>query len=344
MNQTKLLLLVSSIANAVLLGAVCVHCFSKKLVAGISAAHVYTVAELPNPQPVEAKSSIQMSAPVASFHWHQLMSGDLAQYRDKLRAVGCPELTVRDIIVAEINERFRTRREAIMRSAQTQFWETMLRGEAALRGELAQPLDDLGAERQQLIVAVLGNAGLATSAPPVTPPVDSAPSSDDARLLSSRESLWAADLAGFDPIETEWRAVTQLRVAFEEAQRSLDDSTLDHEEKLRRRESLSAKLESDIRAALGAERYAAYELARDPKFQELHRVARRYGLSDETAKRAFEIQREANLAAEQLVGSSSAQTRAQALTAITLEKDRALKQTLGAAPYATFQEYFGKPE
>ena len=48
------------------------------------------------------------------FRWNQIASEDLKIYRDNLRAIGCPELTVREIIRAVINERFGLRRRGIL--------------------------------------------------------------------------------------------------------------------------------------------------------------------------------------------------------------------------------------
>jgi hypothetical protein len=92
----------------------------------------------------------------AAFHWSELAADDLKVYRDNLRAVGCPEATVRDIILAEINERFRQKRKTLLADAQQRFWSVAARGEKALETEWEEPLKKLDEERTQLIAAVLG--------------------------------------------------------------------------------------------------------------------------------------------------------------------------------------------
>src|SRR5690349_13940800 len=44
--------------------------------------------------------------PQAHFDWRQMESEDYQQYLANLRAIGCPEKTVRDIILADVNDLF----------------------------------------------------------------------------------------------------------------------------------------------------------------------------------------------------------------------------------------------
>ena len=123
-----------------------------------------------------ASSMISPSPPVTTppspglpFQWSQIASPDLKIYRDNLRAIGCPELTVREIIRAVINENFRTRRRDILASFQDHYWDIVLRGELVRRQwlprtEWGQALESLKAERQELIADVLGRDSLITEA------------------------------------------------------------------------------------------------------------------------------------------------------------------------------------
>src|SRR6267142_712803 len=43
------------------------------------------------------------------FDWRDLESGDYRQYVANLRRVGCPQKTIRDIIVADVNELYKHR-------------------------------------------------------------------------------------------------------------------------------------------------------------------------------------------------------------------------------------------
>jgi hypothetical protein len=59
----------------------------------------------PRPRDERERSSV--------LPFHQMYSPDVRQFAANLRAAGCPEETVRDIIVAEVNKRYRAQEEAL---------------------------------------------------------------------------------------------------------------------------------------------------------------------------------------------------------------------------------------
>jgi len=52
-------------------------------------------------------------APLKTFHWSLVESADDATYVRNLRAIGCPERTVHDIVAAAVGHRFDEKREAL---------------------------------------------------------------------------------------------------------------------------------------------------------------------------------------------------------------------------------------
>jgi|GEM_PF-543301 len=92
---------------------------------------------------------------VEAFTWAQLVSPDFKIYRDRLRAIGCPEATIRDILLAEINEKFRQARAKILAGVQQRYWEVTAKGNDALKA-WETPLEKLSEERQALMKEVLG--------------------------------------------------------------------------------------------------------------------------------------------------------------------------------------------
>jgi len=103
------------------------------------------------------------------FLWSRIASEDLDVYRDNLLAIGCPKITMREIIRAVINERFGMRRRGILASFQNRYWDMVLRRELVRRQwlprtEWGQALESLKAERLQLITDVLGRDALITEA------------------------------------------------------------------------------------------------------------------------------------------------------------------------------------
>jgi hypothetical protein len=108
-------------------------------------------------------------APDVPWQWSQVASDDFGVYRDHLRALGCPELTVQEIIRAAINEHFAADRRRILAAYQEHYWEMVLNAPPVRRQELSQTewgraLTSLADERQQLMAEVLGPEALATTA------------------------------------------------------------------------------------------------------------------------------------------------------------------------------------
>jgi hypothetical protein len=55
----------------------------------------------------------QLKTPPAKFTWASLASPDLQRYANNLRRVGCPEQTIKDIMLAEVNRLFTPRERAL---------------------------------------------------------------------------------------------------------------------------------------------------------------------------------------------------------------------------------------
>ncbi len=59
------------------------------------------------------------------FHWSQLESSDYREYIGKLRSIGCPEATIKDIIITDIMRLYAARRGQFYHNGREfKFWET----------------------------------------------------------------------------------------------------------------------------------------------------------------------------------------------------------------------------
>src|SRR5262245_22753501 len=65
------------------------------------------------------------------FQWGMIESTNYEEYVRNLRAVGCPEKTVRDIILAEVRKTYLARRGSILLT--TSFWSCGVERQAAER-------------------------------------------------------------------------------------------------------------------------------------------------------------------------------------------------------------------
>jgi hypothetical protein len=278
---------------------------------------------------------------VPPFRWGQIASGDFQIYRDNLRAAGCPEKTIREIIQCVINQKFNPRRQAILASFQNQFWSLLARGTFTRRQEIPQTewgmrLETLRVERQKQIDDVLGK-----NYPAIEP--ESSPRRASADKQDSLAANWAADLAGFEPTEAEWQTITRLRSNFDQAPNDPGATRLTEDERQQEQAALEAKLAEDIKNSLGTERYAEYQFSTDGQFREVRKITQRYGLPDSIATQAYQVEQEAIAQASQVRNNQtlSAATQQSLLTAIQQETRNTLAQTLGSGVFLTYQEYNG---
>ena len=86
--------------------------------------------------------------------WDQLESEDYRTYITRLRAINCPEQTIRDIIIAEINGLYSRRRALEVLTADQQWWRTEPDSNVvAAAEEKSRILDE---ERRALLSRLLG--------------------------------------------------------------------------------------------------------------------------------------------------------------------------------------------
>jgi len=89
------------------------------------------------------------------FRWSQIESADYPIYVANLRAIGAPEKTIRDIILADLEKLYQSRLEASRQTNNGGFWQTAEQRDKARR-ELNQRERELNREKRALIKALLG--------------------------------------------------------------------------------------------------------------------------------------------------------------------------------------------
>ena len=80
-------------------------------------------AGLTNPIIRLAKTNIMLGS-VIGFSWRDIESPDYRTYIYNLRSVGCPESTVRDILVADINQLYLRRRLGLAPTNDVDWWRS----------------------------------------------------------------------------------------------------------------------------------------------------------------------------------------------------------------------------
>jgi hypothetical protein len=126
------------------------------------------------PPSPEVAPAAPMQVPAANpklFHWSQLESSDYRTYVANLRAVGCPEQTIRDIITADVDSLYAARRKALeekQASPAKAAWPSASGSRQALDAQLEQ----LHSEETYVLAALLGpqSSLVQTAEEATTPP------------------------------------------------------------------------------------------------------------------------------------------------------------------------------
>src|SRR6266536_995000 len=131
-----------------------------------------------SPSPVDATKAYKTNVVVRrqNFTWDEIESADFPTYIANLRAIGCPEATIRDIIVADVNQLFARRRATEVVTAEQQWWRS--EPDPDVTQSASEKLKALERERRNLLTALLGPAWESSYYPypshPNTPPLDGA--------------------------------------------------------------------------------------------------------------------------------------------------------------------------
>src|SRR5258706_169485 len=109
---------------------------------------------------VRKVNSTNLFAPYsAGLNWAAIESTNYATYIKNLRAINCPEETVRDIIITDISKLFAKRRAALRAQVQPyKFWRTgdALQTDYSSNPELQRLLADLDKQQRTLVKQLLG--------------------------------------------------------------------------------------------------------------------------------------------------------------------------------------------
>lgn len=88
------------------------------------------------------------------FSWREVESNDYPTYIANLRNIGCPEQTIRDLIIADVNALFARKRATELITPEQQWWRSEPDAEVAqAAAEKARALDE---ERRTLLTSLLG--------------------------------------------------------------------------------------------------------------------------------------------------------------------------------------------
>jgi hypothetical protein len=125
------------------------------------------ITGLPALERASSRSSVQVLEKVVTnvvtvpkgtepFDWRTVESDDYKQYVANLRAIGCPEKTLRDIIMADITDLFRQRARNCT-SNRFEYWKPGVLGNAFDEKRVAQQQEQ-AKERREILASLLGES------------------------------------------------------------------------------------------------------------------------------------------------------------------------------------------
>ena len=174
-----------------------------------------------------------------------------------------------------------------------------------------------------------------------------------AQILSPQEyqdyqlrNSWTArnmreSLGSFEPSETEFLTLFQLRKAFDDQFgmiREGGDETVREQRRLAQQQ-----LDDQVRATLGEQRFHEYQLAQDERYRDIYNFVQRNELPKEVAESVYDIRRVAEAERRRLEADESIprEQRAAAVAAIAEQTRQALATALGPDAFAQYQERDG---
>ena len=188
--------------------------------------------------------TITNSAP--QFRWQTLARDSYTNYIASLRAVGCPEQTIRDLVTAELTEECLRQRRALLAPLQADYWSHAMRGISKTLEDYKKKIDEIHARTIDQIDILLPTAKTA----PVYFSINagrtghlSAEKRDAVKALSERFSLAASNF--------------------------MDDPSVTKAEKDRQRNILQQQFEGELKQLITPEDYAEMQLRGSPNAQAL---------------------------------------------------------------------------
>ena len=176
---------------------------------------------------------------------------------------------------------------------------------------------------------------------------------DIAKLLSPQEleefdlrssntaSQMRYNLATFKPTEAEFRAIFKLQSVLDE-QFPMPQGSYTTEQ-LAPRRAAEKELQPQIQALLGPDRYTDYQLATDPKYQQVNRLVARLDLPAATSIQVVNVQETTQQQASALRRNRDLtpdQRNAQ-IAALAQQAQAQLTAALGASGYEAYKDYGG---
>lgn len=159
--KPKAVLVVFIVLNIALVGAVVYLAGNRSRREQVSSSEDTHIAAAPKSESRSAETSLTVITNQSgqSFDWRVVESEDYRKYIANLRAVGCPEETIRDIIIADVNKLFEDRRKNLfgVKTNRLEYWKRRDQWFAqAFDEEKIKSQQELAKEKRAVLKELLG--------------------------------------------------------------------------------------------------------------------------------------------------------------------------------------------
>ena len=258
------------------------------------------------------------NAPAKKFDWRMVESADYKKYIANLRAIGCPEETIRDIIVADVNKLFAARRRELTASTNKfVYWKADRNFYAALRSpERLEKLQALDKEKRELLIELLGVA-------PEEPP-----------------NLFA----NFNPFENvmdflsddKQSQVMDIMIKFEGKMMKLYGDNQPDAEDMRKMQQLQKDMEAELQGVMTPEEYRQYQLSMSDTARSMRYQLASFDPNQEEFDKIFDLRKNYDDNYSALSRGEAAQEDRDKAKAARNEMNDQIKALLGDDRYAEY--------
>jgi hypothetical protein len=363
-------LLLSLMSNVLLTGIVVKELHSRPIT-GISPlvwrAITQRTLQTPAAPHVPDPAVVEITEP---FNWQSVKATDYRVFIENLRAIGCPDLTIFDIVSAEVNEFFNARVKGLVDGVTGNFWNLVISSKdmQEMVEQKEKELDALDDQKKEMLSALFSETNPADEFRDAQSEIyrldleksrlDFLPEEKQAAVLEI-QNRFAAARAALESSSTNQTLLRQKGGELEtwrdrELQAALTASEYDEyrlrisaaadvrnrlpafdgtEDEFRAiaLAEMKSKNDAPVRELLGPERFAAYQRAQDNDYLQTLRVTDRFKLPEESAVQIYQMQRDA-LAHAKIIRNDNSRTN---------EERQAILQAIQAETERSIGSVFG---
>lgn len=317
--KTKVLLAVSLVLNLALTGALLWFVNHRPVPAVAPAPPTPPASSGPAaPEPSSKPETVVAAKPTQPFDWRMVESEDYKQYIANLRAIGCPEETIRDIIIADVNKLFASRRQALKTSTNRfEYWKSGSFFAGMFDPERIEKEQALAREKRELLRELLGVApdekpDLFGGFNPFEAMLDFLPSEKQTAVLELLQKMQARMIRGFRGGAPDAEGLGQVRTAQKE-------------------------MEAELAKILTPQELEEYQLRMSPTAMAMRMQLSSFEPTEEEFRKIFAVRKTFDDQFNPMEAATLDTAEREKMNAARREMEAQLKSVLGEARYAEYE-------